>query len=119
LKRDIACVSLSLHRTAGYSIKLKFSFLIKKASLIMKNLKMAFTAAAIFAVVGSALAFKTDRANTSGTLRCNIAASIPAPCEDNIKYVEVSAPQGSPALCNDGLGGSTCDQSKRVVQDDK
>lgn len=42
-------------------MQIKFSFLIEKASIIMKKAKFALTAVAVLAVVGGALAFKANR----------------------------------------------------------
>ena len=87
----------------------------------MKKVKMFVTAIAIFAVVGSALAFKTNKANTGGTLLCNLNAIEAAPCASTtIKYLESSLPGNQPAYCNDGAGSPTCDQPKpHIIQNDK
>jgi hypothetical protein len=41
--------------------KTKFSFLIQKAQIVMKKVKIMLTAVAILAVVGGALAFKAQK----------------------------------------------------------
>ena len=82
----------------------------------MKSIKMALTAAAIFAVVGGALAFKTTT-NTGGTFRCETTSQ--TTCTSPLKYSLASAPLGSELFCNDGAGGTSCTTSTRVVEDAK
>ena len=86
----------------------------------MKSIKMALTAAAIFAVVGGALAFKTTKA-IDGTIFCNLGATEAAPCENTeLKYTLVGSGQGSPAFCSTSLSSTVCDQERpNVIEDAK
>jgi hypothetical protein len=80
----------------------------------MKKVRMIVSAVAIFAVVGSALAFKSHK--TSGLFFCNVNANQAATCSDQVTKYIINTSTGSAAFCNNGAGGTDCNQSIAHVQ---
>ena len=85
----------------------------------MKKVRMILSAVAVFAIVGSALAFKTQM--YSGTLKCKSSSAGTCPTSTT-RYIQVGItdPQGVDLFCNSGNEqDNSCDEKLRVKADPK
>jgi len=76
----------------------------------MKKVRMIVSAVAVFAIVGSALAFSGHK---NGAYLCQSSSGT---CTSTTKY-KIDTQNGTSMFCNDGAGGSSCTTSRTVVQD--
>lgn len=80
----------------------------------MKKFRLMFTAAAVFAVVGSALALGTGR--TEGIYRCR-ANNVTGTCPSETTRYSIDD-DGNNRKCNSGVDSDTnCNTTREVVAD--
>ena len=82
----------------------------------MKKVKMILSAIAVFAIVGGALAFKTNSSVYGGALLCNTPQQGSTTCADQITKYASDQTNGSTMVCNSGVVGDlNCTNNVKVV----